>query len=100
MLGLNIWKVQGVSMAPLIPSNSFILVAKWLVIFPIQKGQRLVINHPKYGIIIKTVAIVDKNGFIWSRGENEKSITVEQIGPVDKHQILGRVISIFKPESD
>jgi nickel-type superoxide dismutase maturation protease len=98
MLGFNIWKVQGASMTPIIPSESFVLVTKWLGVFPIEKGQRLVIDHPEFGIIIKTVAVIDKCGFIWSRGENKKSIAVEKIGPVEKRQIIGRVISVFKPE--
>lgn len=84
-------------MAPVIPPNSFILAAKWLMIFPIREGQRLVINHPQYGVIVKKVALVDKNGFIWSKGENKKSVSVEQLGPVDKRQILGRIIWIVKP---
>ena len=85
-------------MAPVIPSGSFILAAKWLSIFPIREGQRLVINHPTFGIIVKTVAIIDKNGFIWSKGENINSVSVEQMGPVNKGQILGRIIRTFKPE--
>jgi nickel-type superoxide dismutase maturation protease len=85
-------------MTPVIPSQSYVLVTKWLRVFPIKQGQRLVINHPKYGIIIKTVAVIDKCGFIWSRGENNKSIAIEQTGPIEKRQIIGRVISVFKPE--
>jgi len=30
------------------------------------------------------VAIVDKNGFIWSKGENNTSMSVEKLGPIDK----------------
>ncbi len=98
VFGLKIWKVQGVSMAPVIPPGSFILATRWLSLLPIKEGHRLVIDHPKFGIIVKTVATIDKSGFIWSKGENEKSVPIEQLGPVNKHQILGRVISIFKPE--
>lgn len=95
MLGLKILKVKGQSMAPAIPSGCFILAAKWLMMFPVRAGQRLVISHSTYGIIVKTVAMVDKNGFIWSRGENNASLSVEQLGPVDKEQIIGRVIYVF-----
>ncbi|MCH2057821.1 MAG: S24/S26 family peptidase [Thalassotalea sp.] len=84
-------------MAPIIPPGCFILATKWLNLFPIRAGQRLVIDHPKYGIIVKTVACVDKNGLIWSKGENMESLPVEQLGPVSKQQVLGRVIRIFKP---
>jgi len=95
MFGLKVFKVTGESMAPAIPSGCFILSAKWLMMLPIRTGQRMVINHPKYGIIVKKVAIVDKNGFVWSKGENKDSLSVEQLGPVYKHQILGRVIRVF-----
>ncbi|GHE96021.1 hypothetical protein GCM10011501_27050 [Thalassotalea profundi] len=85
-------------MEPIIPDDCFILVVKWLLIFPIKPEQRLVINHPNYGVIVKTVAIVDRNGFIWSKGESFNSLSVEELGPVDKSQLLGRVIGIFTPK--
>lgn len=85
-------------MEPVIPAKSFILAVNWFMFFSVKEGQRLVIKHHKYGVIVKTVALVDKSGFIWSKGENYESLPVEQIGPVDKSQILGRVIHIFKPE--
>lgn len=97
MLGMKIWKVKGQSMAPVIPPGCFVLATKWLSIFPIKEGQRLVIQHPTYGVIVKTVACVDRNGLIWSKGENEESLPVERLGPVSKEQVLGRVIRIFKP---
>ena len=100
MLGFKIWKVTGPSMAPVIPSGCFILASKWLTIFPVKEGHRLVINHPQYGVIVKTVAVVDKNGFIWSKGENRSSLSVERLGPVDKCQVLGRVIKVFKPTAN
>ena len=96
MFGLKLLKVIGESMEPVLPAGCFILVANWLLIFPIRCKQRLVIDHPKYGVIVKTVAIVDKNGLIWSRGENDGSLSVEQLGPVNKTQIIGKVIGVFK----
>jgi|GEM_PF-486687 len=97
MLGFKIWKVTGHSMAPKIPENSYILANRWLRHLPVKKGQMLVMEHKVYGLIVKTVAIVDRNGFIWSKGENTDSISVEQLGPSSKEQVLGRVIGIFKP---
>lgn len=84
-------------MAPLIPQGCFILITSLLRFFSVKPGQRLLIKHPEYGVIVKTVAYVDHNGLIWSRGENAGSVSVEQIGPISKDQILGRVIRIFKP---
>ncbi|MEI6894701.1 MAG: nickel-type superoxide dismutase maturation protease [Colwellia sp.] len=99
MFCFKLWKVRGQSMTPVIHEGSFILVTKLLLLFPVKEGQRILIKHPEYGIIVKTVALVDKNGFIWSKGENKKSLSVEQIGPVDKEQVLGRIIGIFEPTS-
>ncbi|TYK66864.1 S24 family peptidase [Colwellia echini] len=97
IFGLNLFKVTGESMAPAIPSGCFILSAKLLMMLPIKEGQTMVINHPQFGVIVKTVAMVDKNGFVWSRGANNNSLSVEQLGPVYKHQILGRVVRVFTP---
>jgi hypothetical protein len=46
-------------------------------------------------LLIKTVAIVDKNKLIWCKGENSSSIAVEKLGPVSKKQIMGRIIKVF-----
>lgn len=97
MFGFKIWKVKGHSMAPPIPQGSFVLVASFLKHLPIKAGQRLLLSHPEYGDIIKTVAVIDRNGLIWCKGENSNSISVEQLGPASKKQIIGRVIHIFKP---
>lgn len=99
MLGFKFFKVTGQSMTPIIPPGCFILAAKWLMVFPVRIGQQLVISHPHYGVIVKTVAIVDKNGFLWSKGENSTSLPIEKLGPVHKHQVIGRVIGIFKQGS-
>ena len=95
MLGFKIWKVKGQSMAPKIPENSYILGHRWLRFLPISKGQQLVMQHKVHGLIVKTVAVVDHNGLIWSKGENKKSLSIEQIGPVGKEQVVGRVVGIF-----
>ena len=96
MLGFKILKVTGESMEPVIPAGCFILASKWLLLFPMHAGQRLVINHPKFGVIVKTIALIDKHGFIWSKGENNTSLSVEELGPVDKGHIIGQVSRVFK----
>lgn len=96
MFGFKICKVQGQSMAPIVPDGSFVLVNHWLNRLPIKTGQQLLIKHPEFGDIIKTVAVIDHNGLIWSRGENAASVSVEQIGPVNKSQVISRVLHVFK----
>ncbi len=87
-------------MFPRIPQNSYVLVGEWRIFKKIRNNQAVLINHPKYGLIIKTVAIIDKNNLIWCKGENATSMSVEKLGPVSKKQIIGRVIKVFsKPQS-
>lgn len=100
-LGLKIWKVTGHSMFPRIPQYSYVLVGHWFTFRKIKPNQTILINHPQYGLLIKTVAIVDRNNLIWCKGENSSSIAVEKLGPVSKKQIIGRVIKVFlQPVAD
>lgn len=93
--GLKIWKVMGHSMFPRIPQHSYVLVWHWHAFTKIKADQTILINHPRYGLLIKTVAIVDKNQLIWCKGENAASISVEQLGPINHQQIIGRVLKTF-----
>jgi len=86
-------------MAPVIPQGCFVLVTNIFRFLPVREGQQLLINHPKYGVIVKTVTLIDRNKLIWCRGENEMSISVIDIGPVSRKQIIGRVVQIFKPDA-
>lgn len=83
-------------MAPVIPPGCFVLVTRLFRFLPIREGQQLLINHPSYGVIVKTVTFIDRNKLVWCKGENEHSVSVVEIGPVRRHQIIGRVIKIFK----
>ena len=93
--GLKLWKVTGHSMFPRIPQHSYVLAWEWATLQKVKTNQTILINHPRYGLIIKTVAIIDKNKLIWCKGENASSLSVEQLGPVSKKEIIGRVIKVF-----
>jgi len=93
--GLKLWKVTGHSMFPRIPQHSYVLAWEWATLQKVKTKQTILIDHPRYGLIIKTVAIIDKNNLIWCKGENAASLSVEQLGPVSKKQIIGRVIKVF-----
>jgi len=95
-LGFKIWKVTGHSMFPRIPESSYVLVCHWLKKMRLKPEQTILVHSQKYGVIIKTVALIDSNGFIWCKGENLSSISVEEIGPVSRHQVIGKVLSVFK----
>lgn len=94
MLGFNLWKVSGESMSPQIPGGSFVLTCKRL---PLFSGAKLVFKHASYGLIVKTLIKQEKSGLLWCKGESTSSVSVEQIGPVAKSQVLGCVLWVFRP---
>lgn len=94
--GIKIWRVTGHSMFPRIPQYSYVLAIHWFRYRKIKPKHTILIDHPKHGLLIKTVAFVDKNSLVWCKGENPSSIRVEELGPVNSKQIIGQVIKIFK----
>jgi nickel-type superoxide dismutase maturation protease len=96
MLGFTFLKVKGDSMSPIIPNESYILASHWFVRLFLKEGNKILIQHSTYGVIVKTVALVDHHGFIWLKGENEHSISVEQMGPIGKDKVMGRVLRVIQ----
>jgi phage repressor protein C with HTH and peptisase S24 domain len=95
MLGFTLLKLKGDSMSPKVSDGSYILASRWFLMFFLGEGKRVLIQHSTYGLIVKTVALVDHHGFIWLKAENNQSLSIEQIGPIDKTQVIGRVLNIF-----
>ena len=72
-----------------IQKYSVVLVIQWFSIRQIKPRQTILINHAKYGFLIKTVAFVDHYGLIWCKGENAQCITIEKLGPIGKNDVIG-----------
>ncbi|MGJ8693331.1 MAG: nickel-type superoxide dismutase maturation protease [Thalassotalea sp.] len=99
MFGFKIWKVSDNSMAPSIPKNSYVLVNHWFNLHWTRLESLVLIQHHFYGIILKKIALIDRNGFIWSRSEHHDSLPIEQFGPVNAKQIIGHVLFVFKQKA-
>ena len=95
MFGFTFFKIKGESMSPKIPNESYVLSCSWFAKFFLAEGKKILIQHQQLGVIVKTVALVDHHGFIWVKGENTQSISVEQLGPISGSQVIGRVLSVF-----
>lgn len=95
MLGFTFIKIKGESMSPKIPNESYVLSCSWFSNVFLSEGKKILVQHQQYGLIVKTVALVDHHGFIWVKGENSQSISVEQLGPISANQVIGRVLSVF-----
>jgi nickel-type superoxide dismutase maturation protease len=71
----------------------------WLKIVNLKEGALLKVFHPRYGYIVKSLAKVDRNGLFWLKGHHKSSVPIENLGPVGKAQIQGKVLWIFPPKS-
>jgi nickel-type superoxide dismutase maturation protease len=96
MLGFTFFKIKGDSMSPKIPHESYVLSCRWFATFLLGEGKRILVQHHRYGLIVKTVALVDHHGFIWVKGENAQSVSVEQLGPISANQVIGRVLRVYQ----
>jgi phage repressor protein C with HTH and peptisase S24 domain len=95
MFGFTFFKIKGDSMSPKIPNESYVLSCSWFGGLFLGEGKKILVQHHSYGLIVKTVALVDHHGFIWVKGENNQSMSVEQLGPISANQVIGRVLSVF-----
>lgn len=98
MLGFHFCKVRGMSMSPDIPENSYIFIVPWLRLRQLKEGSILKVFHPKHGLIVKSLAKIDRNGLFWLKGLHKSSMPIEKLGPVSKSQVLGKVLMVFPPK--
>ena len=92
--GISLFKVEGNSMSPTVPDQSFVLAIKTAKI--IATKSLLIINHISYGKILKKLVKIDDNKKLWFEGENLSSVSKEMIGPVKSENVIGKVIFVIK----
>lgn len=95
ILGFHIGRIVGASMQPTIPPDSFIICNRFFM--RLKTGQRFRINHPQYGIIVKTLSQIDGQSLYFC-SEFEQGVSRQQIGKIDKSQLLDQVLWVIKPD--
>ena len=95
---IKIIKVTGESLSPFFLHGDFVLVLNFPWIFnQIHIKDIIVFDHPEYGILIKKVVAVDpRNESITVAGTEPNSITSKAIGPIQKEDMIGKVIFHIK----
>tara|TARA_B100000989_G_scaffold298774_1_gene289753 strand:+ start:1290 stop:1568 length:279 start_codon:yes stop_codon:yes gene_type:complete len=86
-------------MSPEINDKSYVVVkqnrkSNW---FP-KINSVLIFNHQKYGNLIKRLVVADNNGNHWFCGSPNQSLSKEEIGPIRKENIYGRVLLIISKD--
>lgn len=55
------------------------------------------VTHPYYGVIVKRIVWGDNTAGFYLAGDSQASLSVDQIGRISFHQILGKVRWIINP---
>lgn len=87
---LNLIKVQGDSMSPILHDGDFVLTSCWYK--KLKIGHLVVVDHALYGLIVKKVLHIAPDGQLWLGSENNKSLQSERIGWVSDRRVVGKVI--------
>ena len=89
LFNFSIYRVKGDSMSPYVSDHSFVITKR---LKNMKKNKLLIFDHKVYGKLIKRLINVDSSNFFWFKGNSSKSISMEDIGPIKKEQIIGEII--------
>ncbi|WP_275974148.1 nickel-type superoxide dismutase maturation protease [Shewanella pneumatophori] len=94
MFGISFNKVTGDSMFPRLKNGNFVLLTEHFDRQSLKAGDMLKLLHPRYGYMVKTLVGIDHGGWFWFKGENKKSVSINDIGPIAPQQIKSKVIFV------
>ena len=82
-------------MTPTYSDGDYILAVKWPKMST-KTGDIVVVDHPKFGVIVKRVEKIVKHSLLSLHGDNPQSVSPESIGLVTKKALIGKVLTAFK----
>ncbi len=77
-------------MSPNISDDSFIITKPFSNIR--NKNKLLIFKHKVYGKLVKRLNNIDSSNFFWFKGDSYTSISMDDIGPIKREQIIGEII--------
>ena len=86
---LSFFKVQGNSLSNSIVEGSYVITKSTK---NFEKNAFFIFTHKVYGKLIKKLVKIDSKKKCWFTGDSQQSISIDKIGPVDKNNIIGKVI--------
>jgi signal peptidase I len=90
---LRLLKIRGDSLTPEFQEGDFVLVSKIPFFFSTAApGDIIAFHQPGYGLLIKRVQSIDRDGEIEVIGSHPDSIDSRVFGPIRHTDILGKVI--------
>ena len=93
---LKFIKVTGSSLYPEYKEGDYVMVIT-VPFLPFKKGDAIVFRQPEYGVMIKHIKEVDSDKILVT-GTHPHSIDSRQFGPIDRVNVIGKVVwHIKKP---
>lgn len=93
---IRVFRVHGDSMRPGLSEGDFVVALRRRR--RPRPGERVVLDHPGYGILVKRVEATGPDGRLRCRGDNPASIEAARLGWIDGDRILGVVwFAVRKP---
>ena len=90
-------KVAGDSLLPEYKEGEYVMLITLPFFFNLKRGDTIVFEHQPYGTMIKKVHQIDYN-LVHVIGTHQHSVDSRQFGPIQRKDILGKVIwHIKKP---
>ena len=96
MIGISLDRVEDDSMSPLIPQGSYVFFHRFFFKKQLALGDLVKVNHPKFGVIIKSITFKDRNGFYWLSGEKNASLSTLDMGPIKSKMIMGKACTLLR----
>jgi len=89
-------KVTGNSLSPRFREGDYVVIVT-CPFFEFKTGDTIVFRHPAHGLLIKKIKTVDSDK-IHVIGTHPHSVDSRRFGPIDRKDVLGKVvIHIKKP---
>lgn len=81
-------------MEPNLTTGDFVLSLKHSGHYKV--GQRVIVEHPFYGLIVKRILKRNTLGYYRLCGDSKQSVTAQQMGWISQQHIHGRVLFTIK----
>jgi phage repressor protein C with HTH and peptisase S24 domain len=89
---LAFYRVQGDSMSPVLFDGDFVLTSNFL---KVHENSLVVVKHSQFGVLVKRVKALGSKRVLLE-GENNDSLSSNQMGWVERDKILGVVLKMIK----
>ncbi len=90
---MRVWRVKGNSLSPGVQDGEFVVTINFPILFRLHKGDKVLLSHPQFGVLIKEVkAIDDEQHSVWVEGTHPFSVDSRTLGAIPRKNILGKVI--------